>query len=77
MDRKLPAAAVIAKHLKLRPTRMERAAGYASGADMIETIVDKGVHTWIDEDDEPQTADCWAVITIHGGKHYIPKSEVA
>ena len=74
MDTKTPSMAAVAKHLKLRPTKEERASGHTTNVGLVEAIVDKGVHTWFDEDGEPHTEDCWAVITVRGGKHYIPKS---
>ena len=72
----IPTASTIAKHLELKPTSAERKSGYKAAASLVEAIVDKGMHTWIDLKGDAQTAGCWAVVTVRGSKHYIAKSEV-
>ena len=72
----IPTAATIAKHLELKTTSAERKSGYKTATSLVEAVFDKGMHTWTDEKGDAQTAECWAVVTVRGSKHYIAKSEV-
>lgn len=78
MDRSTPTHSAIARHLKLRPTAAEKGSGYAGAASLVESVIDKGAHTWTGPDDAQHVGvECWCVVTVRGGKHYVPKSDLA
>ena len=55
---KLPTRAEVARALKLKPTPVERADGYDSGASLLESVTEVG--------------DELVVVTVRGGKHRLP-----